>query len=97
MLDKGFISKIYRDGTRLIPTLQQTVTKYDFNQKEAEVHPFNRVPGTIINTIYKNVFIYVYIYLSISLSIYLYIYIHTHKSHTQNKPHMKIIFSYVAN
>lgn len=46
MLDKSFISEIHRDGARSILTPQQTVTKYDINQKEAKVHPFNHVPGT---------------------------------------------------
>ena len=33
MLDKSFISEIHRDGARSILTPQQTVTKYDINQR----------------------------------------------------------------
>lgn len=66
MLDKSFIFKIYRDGARLI---LNKLTKYDFNQKEAEVYPFNYVPGIIINTI---VFIKIYVYTTVVINIYIY-------------------------
>lgn len=52
MLDKSFISKTHRDGARWIPHPQQTVRQYQFNQKEAEVHPLTHAPDTIINTLH---------------------------------------------